>query len=135
MTEKERLRFYLRDPSGASQFFSDDELDELLDSTDSFEQAVGLGWMVKASAAATDTTTAGAVTSRTIGKISETYSTGGTESSASTAFAMAYYWFSRAPTAGSRWLEMVPAEGFISETIEIAKALKESDQSLAYLFS
>ena len=125
MTEIERLRFYLRDPAGASQFFSDVELQELLDSTTSFEAAVGLGWLVKASAAATNTTTAGAVTAKTVGKVREEYASGGTTSSADTAFALARYWFSKASVSGARWFELQPADGFIAEAIDINNALAE----------
>jgi hypothetical protein len=125
VTELERLRFYLRDPAGASQFFSDDELDELLEYTESFEEAIGLGWLVRAAAGATGGSSgaAGAVTSRTIGKLTESYSTSSSTSPSTSALAMANYWFGLAGKSVGRWWSLEPSDSFIGELHTKIKAL------------
>lgn len=125
MTELERLRFYLRDTS-AKQVFSDLELQELLDSTALFEEAVGLGWLLKGASAADR------VTSRTIGKVSETRS-GATES-AQTCFALAQYWLGKTGIGVARWMELRPEGGLLGDLYGILESIAtDSDYDLSRL--
>lgn len=108
----DRLRLLLRD-QGSPPTFTDLELDALIAETDSTEEAVALGWLLKAGSAST--AGEGSVVTRQIGQIMTTYGRGATASeSYSQALAMYRYWMQRAGmTAGNaaRWMEIRPGTG------------------------
>lgn len=136
LTTIERLRFYLRDPEGTGQFFSDAELSELEAYTSSFEEAVGLGWLVRATATATASTSS--VASKTIGKVTKTYSGSESGTSVNTAFELSRYWFGKANVNVARWFEYVPHEdtGIIGELHKQIDALRsDPDYDLSRLIA
>jgi hypothetical protein len=107
-----QLRLYLRDRPRNNlkiPFFLDDELEFLVDSTASIEEATSLGWLLKAGSTADSPTTV------TIGQMSETR--GQATESYNVCMAMYNYWLKKAqaladPAAGvARWMQIVPDEG------------------------
>jgi len=125
LPEKLRLRLYLRDSikSGRPVFFTDEEIEELLSETASIEEAVSLGWLLKAASAADNPTTV------TIGQVSET------KAQATETFnictKMHHYWDRKAQeVSGSskgvgRWLEVQPDTGFIADQLDTIKLLED----------
>ena len=125
LTEPLRLRFYLRDPLrvGRTPFFTDEELEQLLDETASIEEAASFGWLLKAASAADAPTTV------TIGQVSETKAQA-TETF-NIAMKMHHFWENKAQVVAgsdkgvSRWFEVQPDRGIIADQLDTIKALED----------
>lgn len=118
LSDRGRLRLYLRDKDGT--FFSDDEIQQLLDEESSVEAAAALGWLLKGATAADTPTTI------TIGQMSETK--GQATESWKVAMAMHHYWSRKAgePVVGTgRWLEVQPDSGIVADLLDTVKLIED----------
>jgi len=108
----DRLRLLLRD-QGSSPTFTDVDLQGLIDETESTEEALALGWLLKAGSSSS--VTDGSVVTKQIGQVMVTYGRGGSaEERWSQAMAMHQYWLRRAGLgsgAAARWMELKPGVG------------------------
>ncbi len=129
-SDLDRLRLYLRDrkvPGGASPYFHDDELVQIVSETASVEEAAAMGWLLKAAGASDSPTTI------TIGQMSETR--GQASESFNICMKMHSYWLKKsAPDSGTaKWLRMLPAEGTmvgdLMDSIDAIEAFFDSDFS------